>query len=105
MSVTSITPRPISPTSILLSSTLVCLDWTISAGSPHRNPTSMPGCRWRWPSSCRRFHDVGDFGRLDLEEFLALGKALPLLLEPADNLALGHRQAPFRHRDRRNLRA
>jgi hypothetical protein len=32
MSVTSITPPPIFPTSILLSSTSVCPDWAISAG-------------------------------------------------------------------------
>ena len=56
-------------------------------------------------ASCRRFHDIGNFGRLDFEEFFARGKALPLLLEPADDLALGHRQAPFRHRDRGDFRA
>src|SRR6266446_8534699 len=51
MSTTSITPPPIFPSSILSSSTSACPDWTISAGSPRRNQTSTPGCRWRWPSS------------------------------------------------------
>ena len=47
-----------------------------------------------------RFHDIGDFGRLDFEKLISFGKLLALLLEPSDDLALGHRQAPFRHRDR-----
>src|ERR1700730_4094874 len=51
MSTTSITPPPIFPSSILSSSTSACPDWTIFAGSPRRNQTSTPGCRWRWPSS------------------------------------------------------
>src|SRR6516162_6846222 len=51
MSVTSITPPRIFPISILSWSTSVCPGWTISAGSPRRNPTSTPGCRWQWPLS------------------------------------------------------
>src|SRR6516162_3672676 len=48
----------------------------------------------------RRLEDVGDLRRLDLEELFARLEALPLLLEPADDRAFGHRQPPFRHRDR-----
>jgi len=48
----------------------------------------------------RRFDNVGDLRGLDLQDLLALGKALALLLEPAHDRTLSHGQAPFRHRDR-----
>ncbi len=47
-----------------------------------------------------RLEDVGDFRRLDFEQFLACPVAVALLFQPAEDLALGHRQTPFRHRDR-----
>ena len=49
------------------------------------------------PRDTQVFHNTQDF--------LALGKALPLLLEPAHDLALGHGEAPFRHRNRGDCRA
>src|SRR5271169_6726933 len=61
-----------------------------------------PGLRHDPPQNAavRDFEDIGDLGRLDLQEFLARREMLSFPLEPADDLALGHRQPPFGHRDR-----
>jgi hypothetical protein len=75
-------------------------------GSHHREQRadrqSRTGRRHDAPQGTRgrRFDNVGDLRGLDLQDLLALGKALALLLEPAHDRTLSHGQAPFRHRDR-----
>ena len=53
----------------------------------------------------RGFEDIGDLCRLDFEELFAGLEAVALVLQPAEDFSLGHRQTPFRHRDRGDLSA
>jgi len=71
-------------------------------GEQRADRQGRTGRRHDAPQSTRggRFDDVGDLRGLDLQDLFALGKALALLLEPAHDRTLSHRQAPFRHRDR-----